>query len=99
MTQAEKLLWERLKLQRDQFAFRRQHIISDYIADFICIKKKLIVEIDGKYHMLPQQHISDEERTAHLERFGYKVLRFTNEQVYDHLEDVLSSIYDILNRI
>ena len=67
-TQAENLLWLYLKGKQSGYKFRRQHIIKQYIADFINLKYKLIVEIDGKYHFYDEQIIKDEERTHDLEQ-------------------------------
>jgi very-short-patch-repair endonuclease len=72
--------------------FRRQHIIGQYIADFACLSHKLIIELDGVYHQLPNQQISDEERTEWLESKGFYVLRFTNEEVIGDTEKVLNKI-------
>ena len=77
-TEAESILWQQLRGKALGQPFRRQHIIGPFIADFICVPRKLILEIDGGYHQLPDQQISDEERTQWLEAKGYKVIRFTN---------------------
>ena len=65
-TQAENLLWLYLKGKQSGYKFRRQHVIKQYIADFINLKYKLIVEIDGKYHFRDEQIIKDEERLVTL---------------------------------
>ncbi|HEX2534371.1 MAG TPA: DUF559 domain-containing protein, partial [Chitinophagaceae bacterium] len=88
-TEAEALLWEQLRASRLGFKFRRQHIIRQFIADFACIKKGLVVEIDGLYHQLPEMQVSDMVRTEALNRLGYEVIRFTNEQVLHDTENVL----------
>ena len=88
-TQAENLLWLYLKGKQSGHKFRRQHIIGQYIADFINLRYKLIVEIDGKYHCNDEQIIKDEERTRDLEQWGYTVIRFTNEEVFNHREEVI----------
>jgi len=76
--------------------FRRQHIIGDYIADFICLEKKLIIEVDGGYHSLPDQVEDDETRSRNLEALGYHVIRFSNEEV---LNDTASVVERIKKRI
>ena len=81
MTDAEKALWDILRQPTCSFKFRRQHPINDYIVDFICIEKKLIIEVDGAYHSEPQQQEDDKIRTDILSTMGYKVIRFTNEEV------------------
>jgi very-short-patch-repair endonuclease len=93
MTQAETILWEALKDNKlDGFKFRRQHPIHLYIADFYCHKLKLIIEIDGAYHNSKEQLLIDKQRTSDLELQGLKVLRFTNEEVENGLNDVLKRI-------
>jgi len=92
-TEAEKVLWEQLSGKKlEGYKFRRQHIIGNYIADFICIKENLIIEVDGLIHQLPENIISDAERTQWLEEQGYKVIRFTNEEVIYRLNEVLEKI-------
>jgi 5-methyltetrahydrofolate--homocysteine methyltransferase len=96
-TEAEKLLWNALSGKNlDGYKFRRQHIIGEYITDFICLKSNLIVEVDGLIHQLPDNLISDADRTAWLEKEGYRVIRFTNDKVLSDLEGVLSSIHKAL---
>ena len=97
-TDAERLLWDFLKGGQQGAHFRRQHIVMDYIPDFICLSEKLIIEIDGGYHSLPEQQISDEERTEWLEKQGYKVIRFTNEEILYNIENVLERIKDEQNK-
>ena len=91
-TLAECVLWEHLKKSQLGIPFRRQHIIDCYIADFFCMPSKLVVEVDGGYHQLPEQIISDEERTKRLNQLGYKVIRFSNEEVLNDIENVLKTI-------
>ena len=95
-TAAEELLWNYLKSDSLGTSFKRQHIIGEYIADFVCLSKKLIIELDGRYHQLPQQQISDAERTYWLENKGYKVIRFPNEEIFNHIDRVLETIKDNL---
>jgi len=98
-TQAEHLLWLYLKGKQSGYKFRRQHIIKQYIADFINLKYKLIVEIDGKYHFNDEQIIKDEERTRNLEQWGYTVIRFTNEEIFNHREEVIKKIKETIMAI
>ena len=96
-TPAEEVLWELLKRkQLSGYKFRRQHIIDRFIADFVCLKEKLIIEIDGLIHQLPENKISDELRTKKLNDVGFKVIRFTNEQV---LHDTGKTLNSILNHL
>jgi len=98
-TQAEAVLWEYLKGNRLGAKFRRQHLIGQYIPDFVCFSKQLIVEVDGGYHFIGDQLISDEQRTAYLESFGYQVIRFTNEEVLADTQNVLQKIRHIMNHL
>ncbi|MFV0269758.1 MAG: isoleucine--tRNA ligase, partial [Draconibacterium sp.] len=98
-TEAEVFLWQNLKGDQLGYPFRRQHIIDQYIADFVCLKKRLVVEVDGGYHTLPDVQISDKERTARLNELGFKVIRFTNEEVIHDIEAVLLKIKNRLNTL
>jgi len=90
------LLWNYLKAEGLGVTFKRQHIIGDFIADFACISRKLIIELDGGYHQLPQQKTSDNYRKEWLESRGFKVLRFTNEELFNGIDDVLDRINENL---
>lgn len=96
-TEAERLLWFYLSNKQLGVRFRRQHIIGQYIADFACLEKMLVVELDGGYHTLPEQHISDEQRTADLQEMGYRVIRFTNEELFHKIDLVLTKIKSTLS--
>ena len=92
-TDAEKMLWNVLSNKEiEGHKFRRQHIIGDFITDFICLKQNLIIEVDGAIHQLPENKISDAERTKWLLAEGYRVIRFTNQQVLFELESVVKTI-------
>ena len=95
-TEAESLLWNHLRLNDWGLRFKRQHIIGDYIADFVCLSHKLIVELDGGYHQLACQQISDAQRTQWLEAMGYRVIRFTNQELFNDINKVLESIEENL---
>ena len=96
-TDAEKMLWNVLSNKSiGGHKFRRQHIIGEFITDFVCLKKNLIIEVDGSIHQLPENHIKDAEREKWLLSEGYKVIRFKNEQVLNELEYVIHSISAIL---
>ena len=96
-TTAESVLWEKLKGKKEGHKFRRQHIIGQFIADFISLKKGLIIEVDGNYHQLPEIKITDAERTKALKEYGFDVMRFTNDEITYHLENVLEKIHKILS--
>ena len=91
-TEAERIMWQILRGKQLGDKFRRQHIIGNNIADFVCLEKKLVIEIDGGYHSTLEQQAYDEERTRYLQTQGYKVLRFTNEAVVATPETVLNQI-------
>ncbi len=95
-TEAESVLWGYLAGNRMGDHFRRQHPVFGYIPDFICINKKLIIEIDGGYHFEGEQPEMDAERTHYLNEIGYTVLRFTNEEVLQDIDNVLEEISDAL---
>ncbi len=92
-TDAENILWQVVRGKKlDSFKFRRQHIIGTYIADFVCLSQKLIVEVDGLVHEIPENKLSDAERTAELNKYGFEVIRFTNDEVVNNTDFVLNSI-------
>jgi very-short-patch-repair endonuclease len=96
-TEAEKLLWLALKSnQVDGYKFRRQHPISLYITDFYCHKLKLVIEIDGGYHLTKKQQVLDKERTNAIEFQGLKEIRFTNEEVLLKLPEVIDKIKEFI---
>ena len=93
LTQAEALLWTNLKNSRlDGKKFRRQHGIGPYIVDFYCPECRVIVELDGAGHFGLLGAERDEARTRFLSRFGTRVLRFENKEVFGNLEGVLETI-------
>jgi len=91
-TLAETIMWDCLRGKALGVKFRRQHVIGLFIADFCCIEKHLVLELDGGYHQLPEQQVKDEERQKWLESAGYKVLRFTNEEIEFNIVTVLEII-------
>ena len=97
-TEAEKMLWLHLRGNKLGLHFRRQHIIGCYIADFVCLKKKIIIEVDGGYHSQYAQAIKDYYRTEKLESLGFKVLRFRNEDIYSNVVLVLDQIFNAIAR-
>jgi len=90
-TSAEKMLWAELRRkQLYDLKFRRQHPIGTFIVDFCCVAKKLVVEVDGDSHAGQAEY--DRARTFWIEEKGYRVIRFTNEEVHQHLDAVLDEI-------
>lgn len=96
-TDAEKYLWNYIRGDVMGVRFRRQHPINDYIADFICLSAKLVIEIDGGCHFTEEQEEHDRIRSNRLTEMGYDVLRFTNNQVINDTEKVLDSIRYFVN--
>ena len=95
-TDAEAALWELLRDKKLGDKFRRQHLIDDFIVDFVCLSKNLVIEVDGGYHNDPTQKEYDQQRTLYLNEKGFRVIRFTNEEVLGNTEAVLTKIKDIL---
>ena len=91
-TEAESVLWNCLRGNFYGIHFRRQHVIGPFIADFVCLSHKLIIELDGGYHQLPDQLVSDQERTEWLEAKGFKVIRFSNADITSNTDKVLTAI-------
>ncbi len=92
-TKAEEIIWELVKTkQLEGFKFRRQHIIGQYITDLVCLDRRLIVEIDGLIHQLPENKEADEIRTQCLKQNGFKVIRFTNDEVIEKPDEVKETI-------
>ncbi len=92
MTSAEERLWQELRGNKLGVHFRRQHVIGMYIADFVSLKNLLVIEVDGDYHQTPEQQQKDQYRTEYLQSKGYRVIRFTNQQVLSDIESVMSRI-------
>ena len=95
-TEAEVALWEMLKGKNLDTKFRRQHIIGDYIVDFVCLDKQLVVEVDGGYHNDSAQKELDQQRTSFLQSKGFSVLRFTNEEVIGNIDETITIIRNAL---
>lgn len=98
-TEAESCLWHYLSKDELGVRFRRQHVVGNFIVDFACLKKKLIIEVDGGYHFEEEQQISDEARTAIFEDMGFRVIRFTNEEVLFDTENTILRIKDTIKQI
>jgi len=97
-TEEEHILWNILSGKKLGHKFRRQHIIGEYIVDFVCLKCKLVVEVDGKYHFTEEQMARDAERTKFLESNGFTVIRFTNEEIIANTDYVLEIISNCAKR-
>ncbi|MFP4023038.1 MAG: endonuclease domain-containing protein [Thiohalospira sp.] len=95
MTDSEKLLWEKLKdNQLNGIKFRRQHPISQFIVDFYCHQKKLVIELDGSIHQKNAQQERDKGRQFMLEELGLTVIRFKNEEIKKDISNVISKILE-----
>ncbi len=91
-TEAERCLWEMLRNKNLGKKFRRQHIIGEFIVDFVCMEDQLVIEVDGAYHKNRQQEIEDKLRENILKEYGYQILRFTNEEVINNPDAVIERI-------
>jgi len=91
-TEAESLLWSYIRAKQLNVKFNRQHIIGDYIADFVCVEKSLVIEVDGGYHSEYEQIAKDEFRTERLNKMGFNVIRFSNEEVLGDISGVINRI-------
>ena len=98
MTDAEIILWQYLRRLPSTFHFRRQHVIVDYIVDFVCLEKLLVVEMDGKYHSESEQIEWDKIRENRLCKLGFRILRITNEELFVSTEAAIEKIKQELNR-
>ena len=96
-TEAERVLWSLIRNKNIGDKFRRQHIIGNYIADFACLHNKLIIEIDGGYHLVDNQIVKDNERTESLEELGFRIVRFTNDEVLYDTDRVMNEIHEAMN--
>ena len=92
MAHAESIVWERVSKKQLGVKFRRQHPIANYIADFYCHSAKLVVEIDGGVHQLPENVQYDIARQEDIEFCNIKVIRFSNYQVFKDIEHVITEI-------
>ena len=94
MTDAERRLWSRIRNAQLGFKFRRQHPIGAYVADFVCLSPKWVIELDGSQH--EEQQAYDVKRDAFLKSQGFKVLRFPTNAPFLNLEGMLQVIVDQL---
>lgn len=99
MTQSESILWSKIRGKALGVTFLRQYIIGDYITDFACLEPKLVIEVDGGYHSEPRQVDDDAIRQDWLEHQGFKVIRFTNEEVERDIDNTVNKIKTALRGI
>lgn len=98
-TKAEKELWERLRDRQTGYKIRRQHIINGFIADFFCVEKNVVIEVDGGIHQSVEQKEHDKFRTEVLNANGFHVFRYTNEDVIKDSFIVAKKIKDVLDNL
>lgn len=98
MTDAERLLWRHLRGRRfERWKFRRQHQLSNYIVDFVCLAAGIVIELDGGQHL--ENAKNDEKRTAALKALGFRVVRFWNDDVLIRTDAVLDEILNALSKV
>jgi very-short-patch-repair endonuclease len=99
-TEAEKLLWARLRLKQVRgVKFRNQHPLDIFVLDFYCHKLLLGIEVDGSIHNITEVKEYDEGRTVELMHYGIKVIRFTNKEVFDNIDEVIKEIEKIIDEL
>jgi leucyl-tRNA synthetase len=94
-TESEDIIWQEVRNSKLGHKIRRQHAIGTFIADFICLDRRTVIEIDGVYHLNNKEY--DDARTSFLNEEGFSVIRFTNEEVKSNIKDVLSKIKSTLD--
>ena len=100
MTEAEKILWEELKKKEIFNArWKRQHPVDIFIVDFYCHRFKLAIEVDGEIHLNEEILEHDDGREYEIEKFGIKILRFTNKEVFEDIESVRNRILKEINSL
>ena len=95
-TKPEELLWQKLRHKQLGVKFRRQHGMGDYIVDFYCAKYSLVIEVHGDSHFNPDAQAYDNIRNNFLMSKGFTILRFTNQQIVEQMNDVLVKIVEKL---
>ncbi|WP_334191147.1 endonuclease domain-containing protein, partial [Noviherbaspirillum sp.] len=95
MTDAEQALWRRLRGNQLGVKFRRQHPFENYVLDFVCIERRIVVEVDGSQHSEDKPY--DDRRSDFLRSAGFQVLRFWNNEVLNQMDAVLQSIWTALD--
>jgi very-short-patch-repair endonuclease len=95
---AERRMWSLVRANRmSGYKFRRQHALGTYIADFICLKARLVIEVDGDTHGTDEAEELDAKRTEVIESLGYRVIRFWNHEVLAETDDVADAIFNALH--
>ena len=98
-TASEVIFWSLLKQHFPNYRFKRQHPVSQYIADFYCHKLKLVIEIDGGIHLSDEVKDNDKIRDEFMKSLNLKILRFTNNEVSGNGEVVVEKLKDFIEKI
>lgn len=96
ITPEELTLWYKIKSNRLGYKFRRQHSIGNFITDFYCAEKRLVIELDGSQHLNNVEY--DKEKSGYFESLGIKVIRFWNNEVNKNIEGILLKIKEVLEK-
>ena len=100
MTDAERHLWAKIRMkQLKGYQFYRQKPTGDYIVDFFCPRAKLVIELDGSHHLVGEKIEYDRIRVEYLSSLGLRVMRFTNTDVLTHINGVIESIIENMEKI
>jgi len=94
----EKVLWSKIRNKQQEYKFRRQYSVGRYILDFYCPKIKLGIEVDGATHGTKMEVKKDVEKEKFISRFGIKIIRFINVDIYNNIDGVLMEIYNQCKR-
>lgn len=97
-TLAEKVLWNYLRGKALGVKFLRQHILGDYIGDFVATDIKLVIEVDGGYHSQYLQQQKNNDRSEFINNMGYEVVRFSNEEIVMDTDRVIRQIKEIIKQ-
>ena len=98
-TDAERLLWYRIRAKQLNVRFRRQHIVEPFVIDFYCVELKLGVELDGGQHNDAENRVDDDTRTQRLQQSGVTVLRYWNNEVLANIDSVLMHLRSEIERL
>lgn len=99
MTEAEWKLWGHIRRKQLGIRFKRQVPIGNYIVDFFALEIGLVVEVDGSHQVLEKGIREDKIRSAFLEKFGIKIIRYTNLDIFENIDSVLEDINKVINNL
>ena len=98
-TSSEIIFWSLLKQHFSNFRFKRQHPISQYIADFYCHKLNLVIEIDGSRHQTEEIKNNDQVRDEFLQTLDLKIIRFTNDEVGKNGDSIVKKLKEVIESL